>query len=345
ETTQLKSELDETKKLTHRYKQELERLRNLESMNHDVIYCSAAMEQVMLKVNKLAEFHSTVLITGESGVGKEVITRTIHKYGRRANKPFLSINCGAIPEDLLESELFGYVKGAFTGAHNQGKKGYFQQAHQGVLVLDEIGEVSQNLQVKLLRVLQEGEIIPVGSSQPVSVDVQIIATTNKDLDKMVREGRFREDLYYRINVIPITVPPLRERTEDIPLLAYHFLQKLNTKYEKTYYFSPDALNLLEVYSWPGNIRELQNIIERLVVTTEEQVISADSVKTLLRLGESGKHQPIITDIIPLDEAQTSVEEQLIALAMKKYKTTTKAAEALNISQSAVSRKYKKHQQN
>ncbi|WP_240375917.1 sigma 54-interacting transcriptional regulator [Bacillus piscicola] len=341
ETTKLKSELNETKELTKRYKKELENLRNLEHTSNEVVYCSTAMEQVMIKVKKLAEFHSTVLILGESGVGKEVIAQAIHKHGLRSSKPFLSINCGAIPENLLESELFGYTKGAFTGADNQGKIGYFQQADQGILVLDEIGEISQQLQVKLLRVLQEGEIVPVGSSKPVPVDVQIIASTNKDLEKMVREGTFREDLYYRINVIPITVPPLRDRAEDIPLLAYHFLQQLNVKYGKEYYFSPEALNLLEVYSWPGNIRELQNIIERLVVTAEEQVISVDSVRPLLKLGDSGKHKPIITDIIPFQEAQESTEEQLILLAMKKYKTTTRAAKALKISQSAVSRKYNK----
>ncbi|CDQ38565.1 MULTISPECIES: sigma 54-interacting transcriptional regulator [Virgibacillus] len=341
ETTKLKTELNETKELTKRYEKELQNLRNLENANNKVIYCSTAMDNVMTKVKKLGEFHSTVLILGESGVGKEVIAQSIHKNGLRQNKPFLSVNCGAIPENLLESELFGYIKGAFTGAINQGKIGYFQQADQGILVLDEIGEISQQLQVKLLRVLQEGEIFPVGSSKPIPIDVQIIASTNKDLEKMVREGTFREDLYYRINVIPIVVPPLRDRTEDIPLLAYHFLQQLNLKYGKEYYFSQEALNLLEVYSWPGNIRELQNIIERLVVTAEEQVISADSVRPLLRLGESGKHKPIITDIIPFNEAQESTEEQLILLAMKKYKTTTEAARALKISQSAVSRKYKK----
>ncbi|SFE86876.1 sigma 54-interacting transcriptional regulator [Alteribacillus iranensis] len=341
ETTKLKSELNETRKLTKRYKEELESLRNLEHSSKEIVYCSPAMEQVMAKVKKLAEFHSTVLILGESGVGKELIAQSIHKHGLRADKPFLSINCGAIPENLLESELFGYTKGAFTGADTQGKKGYFQQADGGVLVLDEIGEISQQLQIKLLRVLQEGEVLPVGSSVPAPVDVQIIASTNKDLEKMVREGTFREDLYYRINVIPIVVPPLRDRSEDIPLLAYHFLQQLNVKYGKEYYFSPDALNLLEVYSWPGNIRELQNIIERLVVTAEDQVISAEFVRPLLKLGDSGKHKPIITDIIPFQEAQESTEEQLILLAMEKYKTTTKAAQALKISQSAVSRKYNK----
>ncbi|QQK75771.1 sigma 54-interacting transcriptional regulator [Salicibibacter cibarius] len=338
ETTQLKSELQETKALNKRFKEELEILKRRDK----IIYCSSEMEQVMAKVYKLGEFHSSVLIMGESGVGKELIAQSIHRNGLRAQQPFLSINCGAIPGELLESELFGYAKGAFTGAHTKGKLGYFQQADQGVLLLDEIGEMSADLQVKLLRVLQEGQVTPVGSAKPIAIDVQIIAATNKNLEKMVEEGTFREDLYYRINVIPITVPPLRERPEDIPLLAYHFLQQLNLKYDKNYLLSPEAMNVLEVHTWPGNIRELENIIERLVVTSDEQVISADLVRSFLKLGtRSGKQKPIITDIVPYYEAQESIEEQLILLAMEKYKTTTKAAKALQISQPAVSRKYNK----
>lgn len=341
ETKKLKSELRETKRLSNNYKEELEKLRCRDYVANKIIYCSSKMEQVINRINKLADFDSTVLILGESGVGKELIAKTIHMEGRRREKPFLTLNCGAIPEDLLESELFGYTKGAFTGADAKGKIGYFEQANQGVLLLDEISELPARVQVKLLRVLQEKEVTPVGSTKAIQVNVQIIAATNRNLEKMVEDGSFREDLFYRINVIPIQIPPLRERLEDVPLLAFHFIQQLNEKYNKNYHLSPEALNLLEVYDWPGNIRELQNLIERLVVMTDDNVISAEFVNQSLGFSESKKVKPMITGILPLQEAREHLEEQLIMLAMKKYKTTTKAAKALDISQSTVSRKYQK----
>lgn len=341
ETTKLKAELQETRKLTKEYKEELEIIKSRSQITKQIIYCSPKMERVMHKIEKLSEFHSTVMVLGESGVGKELIARAIHKYGQRANAPFLALNCGAIPEELLESELFGYVKGAFTGANQQGKSGFFEKAEKGVLFLDEISELSLSLQVKLLRVLQEKEFTPVGSTQPIPVDVQIITATNKNIEKMVHEGLFREDLYYRLHVIPITIPPLRERPEDIPLLAYHFMQELNEQYGKSHHLSPDALNLLEAYSWPGNVRELQNLIERFVVFADEDIITADFIRPYMHFGEQKACELIITDIIPFKEAQQAVEEQLITLAMKRYQSTTKAAKVLNIDQSTVSRKYKK----
>ncbi|WP_082233009.1 sigma 54-interacting transcriptional regulator [Halobacillus massiliensis] len=341
ETTKLKSELKETKRISKNYKKELEKLKSKDRPADKIIYCSSKMEQVMNRTRKLADFNSTVLILGESGVGKELIAKIIHREGNRSHKPYLALNCGAISEDLLESELFGYTKGAFTGADAKGKIGYFEQADKGVLFLDEISEIPPRLQVKLLRVLQEREVTPVGSTQAHSVDVQIIAATNRDLDKMVEKGTFREDLYYRINVIPIHIPPLRERSEDVPLLAFHFLQQLNDQYSKSYHLSPEALNMLEVYDWPGNIRELQNLIERLVVTTDDKVISAEFVSQSLKFGESKQAKTMVTGILPLQEARDHLEEQLILLAMKKYKTTTRAAKALEISQSAVSRKFQK----
>jgi len=210
------------------------------------------------------------------------------------------------------------------------------------LFLDEIGELPVHLQVKLLRVLQEQEVIPIGSTTPIKIDVQIIAATNQNLAKMVEEGRFREDLYYRLNVIPIRIPPLRERPEDISLLAFHFLQQLNEKYGRKFYLTPDAINVLECYPWPGNVRELQNIIERLVVTADHAAIDGGFVSQFLTFGsERKKMKPVVTRIMPLQEAMESVEEQLILLAMNQYKTTTKAAKALGISQSSVSRKYQK----
>ncbi|AWP36821.1 sigma 54-interacting transcriptional regulator [Heyndrickxia faecalis] len=342
ETTRLKTELKEMKEISARYKKELDQFKNKDRFLKKMIYCSPKMEKIMHQVKKIAEFSSTVLLSGESGVGKEVIAQAIHQFGKRSEKPFLKLNCGAIPETLLESELFGYVKGAFTGAEKNGKEGYFKQADGGILFLDEIGELPVHLQVKLLRVLQEQEVIPIGSTTPIKIDVQIITATNQNLAKMVEEGRFREDLYYRLNVIPIRIPPLRERPEDISLLAFHFLQQLNEKYGRKFYLTPDAINVLECYPWPGNVRELQNIIERLVVTADHAAIDGGFVSQFLTFGsERKKMKPVVTRIMPLQEAMESVEEQLILQAMNQYKTTTKAAKALGISQSSVSRKYQK----
>ncbi|PEA83928.1 Fis family transcriptional regulator [Bacillus pseudomycoides] len=342
EATRLKTELHEIKKISEQYKKELDSFKNKDRFLKKLIYCSPKMEQIITQAKKIADFSSNVLITGESGVGKEVIAQAIHQLGNRSSKPFLKLNCGAIPETLLESELFGYTKGAFTGADKNGKEGYFKRADQGILFLDEIGEMPLHLQVKLLRVLQEQEVIPIGSTIPTKINVQIIAATNKRLEKMVEAGTFREDLFYRLNVIPLQVPPLRERMEDVPLLAFHFLQELNEKYNKNYHLTPDALNLLEFYSWPGNVRELQNMIERLVVSADDSVIDAEFVSKFLNPGyDFKKSKPVITRVLPLQEALHSVEEQLILLAMKQYKTTTKAAKALGISQSSVSRKYQK----
>lgn len=342
ETTRLKSELQEMKKISEQYKKELNDFKSKDQFLKKLIYCSPKMENIINQIKKIADFSSTVLLYGESGVGKEVIAQAIHQLGKRFQNPFLKLNCGAIPENLLESELFGYAKGAFTGADKNGKDGYFKQADGGILFLDEIGEMPMHLQVKLLRVLQEQEVIPIGSTTPFKVNVQIIAATNKKLEKMVEEGKFREDLFYRLNVIPIHIPALRERTEDISLLAFHFLQQLNEKYERNYHLTPDAINLLEFYSWPGNVRELQNMIERLVVTADHSTIDAEFVSQFLSLGyENKKAKPVITRVIPLQDAIEHVEEQLIVMAMNQYKTTTKAAKALGISQSSVSRKYQK----
>ena len=342
EATRLKTELHEIKKISEQYKKELDDFKNKDRFLKKLIYCSPKMEQIINQAKKIADFSSNVLISGESGVGKEVIAQAIHQLGNRSSKPFLKLNCGAIPETLLESELFGYTKGAFTGADKNGKEGYFKRADQGILFLDEIGEMPLHLQVKLLRVLQEQEVIPIGSTIPTKINVQIIAATNKSLEKMVESGTFREDLFYRLNVIPLRVPPLRERMEDVPVLAFHFLQQLNEKYNKNYHLTPDALSLLEFYSWPGNVRELQNMIERLVVSADDPVIEAEFVSKFLTPGyDFKKSKPVITRVLPLQEALHSVEEQLILLAMKQYKTTTKAAKALGISQSSVSRKYQK----
>jgi transcriptional regulator with GAF, ATPase, and Fis domain len=233
---------------------------------------SAKMRQVFDLTSKLAGSNATVLITGESGTGKELVARTIHNLGPRAAGPFVPVNCGAIPEELLESELFGHVRGAFTGAINA-RQGRFQLAHGGTLFLDEIGEMSPKLQVKLLRVLQEREFEPVGSDKPIRVDVRVIAATNRDLLTAVKERRFREDLFYRLNVLPVHLPPLRERVGDLALLIDYFLLLHGRKNGlPAIRLEAEAAARLEQYRWPGNVREVENLVERLVILSEDDVI-------------------------------------------------------------------------
>ena len=243
---------------------------------------SAPLRAVLDIVAKVADTDSTVLVTGESGTGKELIARALHYNSRRADRMFVTVNCGAIPEELLESELFGHVRGAFTNAVNH-REGRFAVAHQGTIFLDEIGDMSPNLQVKLLRVLQDRSFEPVGSSKTVSVDVRVIAATNQDLESAIRERRFREDLFYRLNVIPIEVPPLRERREDIPLLVRHFLETTSRDRNRPpATFSREVEERLLAHSWPGNVRELENVIERLVVLSGEGEIGTADLPPALR---------------------------------------------------------------
>src|SRR5215475_11365316 len=229
----------------------------------NIIGGSSSMQALYQMIETVAQVQSTVLVTGESGTGKELVARAIHDLGPRAEKPFVSVNCGAFTETLLESELFGYVKGSFTGA-NTNRKGLFEAANSGTIFLDEIGEMSSAMQVKLLRVLQERKVRPVGATEETQVDTRVIAATNRDLASMVSAGTFREDLYYRISVIPIELPPLRERAEDISDLANHFVQKFCAPAGRTLAISENAMRLLERYSWPGNVRELEHTIERAV---------------------------------------------------------------------------------
>jgi DNA-binding NtrC family response regulator len=242
----------------------------------DLIGTSPAMRDVFALIRKIAHSRASVLITGESGTGKDVVARTIHFHGSRAKEPFLPINCTALPEGLLESELFGHVRGAFTGAH-AAKRGLFEKATGGTLFLDEIGDMSLNLQGKLLRVLQDGEVRPVGGTQSTKVDVRIIAATNRDLARAIDDGTFREDLYYRLNVIPVHMPPLRERPEDIPALAAAFLRKHSP--ERTRTLSPPALAWLKAQPWRGNARELENAIERALVLSDAPEIGVDDLRT------------------------------------------------------------------
>ncbi|WP_338751849.1 sigma-54 interaction domain-containing protein [Bacillus sp. FJAT-52991] len=305
---------------------------------------SKKMRHVMNTVELVSKVSSSVLLLGESGVGKEVIAKAIHQIGARKNEPFVAVNCGAIPENLLESELFGYVEGAFSGAKKNGALGKFELANKGILFLDEIGEMPLNLQVKLLRALQEKEITPIGGATSRKIDIQVISATNQSLEKMVKEGKFREDLYYRLNVVPIEIPSLRARMEEIPHLIYFFLQKYNDLYNRNVQINPAAIDVLTIYQWPGNVRQLKNTIERIVVTSEHPMVDAIHVKKFIPIEKNEtKTFPVFDHLMPLQDAIDLVEEQLITMAMEKYHSIKLAAIALNISQPTMSRKYKKIQ--
>lgn len=300
-----------------RLRGEVERLRSLvqEQYHFDhILTASEKMQRVLCRVAQVAATDATVCLYGESGTGKELIAKAIHVASRRSSGPFIAINCGAIPEGLLENELFGHVRGAYTGAE-QAKRGLLQQAHGGTLLLDEVGELPLALQVKLLRVLQEREFYPLGATHPTRVDIRLITATNQDLAKRVAEGKFREDLYYRIHVVPICLPPLRERPEDIPLLAQHFLQRFGQEMGKgPQRLAPETLQQLMLYSWPGNVRELANVIERAVVLATDGVITPD----LLLLDGTDTGIPSPQKVLTLREARERFERtylvQILTLA-------------------------------
>jgi transcriptional regulator with PAS, ATPase and Fis domain len=289
------------------------------------------MEKIMSICQRVAGTDSTVLIAGESGTGKELIARFVHGNSRRASNPFIAVNCGAIPSDLLESEMFGHERGAFTGAVGS-RMGLFQLANGGTIFLDEIGEMTPALQVKLLRVLQEREIRPVGADRTIKVDVRVIAASNRDLGAEVEKGRFREDLFYRLQVIPITIPPLRERRSDIPALVMHFLDKHNQQRGgKPCEIAPDAMVHLWEYDWPGNVRELENLIERMVILTEDGVIRVESLPPNIRSFISDKKIPrptLTEDGIDLNQAVEEFEYRLIDEALRRTKGNKQAAARL-----------------
>ncbi|MEK6726837.1 MAG: sigma-54 dependent transcriptional regulator [Deltaproteobacteria bacterium] len=345
--------------LTIRKAEERERLRRENSELREVVKKdfgvtgittkNEEMLSILATVKKVADYKTTVLITGESGTGKELIARALHYNGGRSSKGFVAVNCGAIPENLLESELFGHVKGAFTDAVRN-KKGLFEEAEGGTLFLDEIGELPFHLQVKLLRVLQEEEIMRIGDTKPIRVSVRIVAATVKDLDREVREGRFREDLFYRLNVLPIHLPPLRERPEDIPALSCHFLEKYKDRHRvKVGAVSPEALKLLMDYTWPGNVRELENAIERSVLLSEGENISVSALPPAVRekmvsaSPGTGLKTGISADDLSIKKAARAMEEELIKRALEKsHGNRTHAAEFLELSHRALLYKIKEY---
>jgi two-component system response regulator AtoC len=307
----------------------------------DMVGRSPGMATVFELARKAARYSTTVLILGESGTGKELIARGIHHEGERAGKPLVPINCGGIPETLLESELFGYKKGSFTGA-DRNKKGLFQEAEGGTIFLDEIGEMPLALQVKLLRVLQENEVRPVGEARAMRVDVRVIAATAKRLDEEVREGRFREDLYYRLNVLTISLPPLRQRPEDVPYLCRHFLERFNRKLSKDIAtISPAAMARLLEYEWPGNVRELENAIERAVLLAEDAVLLPEHLPVSLGVRQDPPVRALSSNGLSLKEAQRVIEKKLITRALEETRgNRTQAARLLEISHPSLLSKIK-----
>lgn len=332
ELNQLRLEVDQAQQLNLHYQKELRKVK----ASADFVVESKKLREIFDLVYQVSKVDSTILIEGESGVGKELIAQELHNTSLRQDKPFIKINCGAIPETLLESELFGYEAGAFTGARKEGKIGIFELANGGTLFLDEIAELPVSLQVKLLRVLQDGQITRIGGAHPISVDVRIIAATNKSLQTMVRQNQFREDLYYRLNVVPIHVPPLRERKDEIPALVSHYTRMYNEKYGLNKRFDNELIGAFIRYDWPGNIRELKNLIERALVTSSESVIKEirfyDNEDSPLSYS---RDHSVATD---LKTAMEELERDLLTQCLRQYGSTRKAARILGISQTSVVRK-------
>ena len=310
----------------------------------NIISKNKQMQKIFEVITKVAQYKSTILITGESGTGKELVARALHYNTDRAQNPFVAVNCGAIPENLLESELFGHAKGAFTDAIRT-KKGLFEEADGGTLFLDEIGELPPQLQVKLLRVLQEGEIRRIGESKPIQVDVRIVAATVKDLVKEVNEGRFRDDLFYRINVLPIHIPPLRERNEDVPLLTAHFIRKYSQAMSKNVVgIDSRALEALMNYKWYGNVRELENTIERAIVLTDRENIEMENLPLEIQnFQEEILLEPLAEEEYSIKKSSRFLEMNLIKKALKKTKGNhTHAAKLLELSHRALLYKIKEY---
>ncbi len=323
------------------FENEIEELREKNTASEGFVAVSEEMKAIDRLVKKVAVVDSTILLLGESGVGKNVIAKEIHRNSRRAGGQFVEINCGSIPEGLLESELFGYEAGAFTGAGKSGKQGIIEMANQGTLFLDELGELPLTLQAKLLKVIQEKRLQRIGSTTYCDVDFRLIAATNRNLEQMVKEGKFRQDLYFRLNVVPISIPPLRQRPDDVAALLKVVIRTLNERYGMNKRLDPDATSALLHYQWPGNVRELENLLERMVVTADEDVITMSHLPREIR--ETFEHQPSSEQIesISLRDMLDQVEEKWLRYAAERCRTTAEMAELLGISQPTVVRKLQK----
>ncbi|MEF3254733.1 MAG: sigma 54-interacting transcriptional regulator [Deferribacterales bacterium] len=320
---------------------DLDTVKNFKITNNNLISSNKKMNDIIDMAIKIAPTDCTVLITGETGTGKSLLAEIIHNLSQRKDSPFIKINCGAIPESLLESELFGYEAGAFTGANQKGKKGLFELANKGTIFLDEISELPYHLQSKLLLFIQEKEFIKVGGQKTVKSDVRIISASNKDLYQLTKEGKFREDLFYRLNVVNLKIPSLRERQEDIPILVKHFLEKFNIKYKFNKIISDELMEVLTKKNWSGNIRELENTIERIVLLSKSEYITVEDYKKLSF--EDIKQQITLSN--KLQDTLNAVEKQILTMEIESGKTTREIAKNLGISQSKVVRLIKKHKIN
>lgn len=342
ELRDLKRGLEEAKLINKKYQQELDIMSSKDkAKSNNIIYNSDKMDKIIDLALRVAKVDSTVLIEGESGVGKGVLSYFLHKNSLRYDKPFIKINCGSIPENLLESELFGYEKGSFSGANKEGKIGLIQLADKGTLFLDEIGELPLNLQVKLLNVIQHKELTKVGGTTIIPIDIRIIAATNRNLQDMVRNKAFREDLYYRLKVVPITIPPLRERQEDIHPLVLNFLNKFNKKYNYNKKISPEAMKILLNYNWYGNIREVENLIERLVVTTNDDIINRQDIIDCQLVSVIDYSSFDVNKISSYKNIIAEYERKLLLDVMSQCKSTYEMAEILNLDRSTIRKKFKR----
>jgi len=345
EAARASSQLEETVSLLKRYSEEIKLMKREASqgMSTMLIGSSRAYLSLLELIKKVSVVDTTVLITGETGVGKSMIAEHIHQLSERSSSPFVHVNCSAIPETLIESELFGYQKGAFTGASQTGKMGLVKMADKGTLFLDEISELPYHLQSKLLLLLQNKTFMPIGGTKTYTADVRIIAATNANLLDLVRIGKFRHDLYYRLNILPVNVPPLRERKEDIFPLLHHYLKKFNTKHHHQRRFSTEVLDVLHHYEWPGNVRELENLVERIVITARQDEIHVSDLPEELR-SISGLEESLLAlgGNLSLTERVEKIEAELIVQALRLHKTSRKTASALGITQSLLMRRVKKY---
>ncbi len=344
ELMDLRKELEKVNLIKQRYSEELELLRKEHFSAKGLIYKSTAMKNTLEIASTAAKFDSTVLITGESGTGKEVLAKFIYQNSNRKDRAFIKVNCAAIPKNLFESELFGYMPGAFTGALSTGKAGMFELANGGTILLDEIGELTTPIQSKLLRVIQEQEVFRLGGTEPIKLDVRIIASTNKNLLEEIENDNFREDLYFRLNVVPIEIPPLRDRVEDISEMINYFMTNLNFKYDKNVVISKQALDALINYSWPGNVRELQNIIEYMFIMNNKNEIGFEQLPDKILNEHVLMHDSItqIGDKGKLEYLMEVYERIILKSALSNHTSMRETAKTLGINVSTLSRKVKKY---